>query len=305
MIPKKFSLAVLLTCYNRRKTTLTSLQSLFDQCRPEGVNLKVFLVDDGCTDGTGDAVRFAFPQVQVIQGDGSLFWCNGMRRAWEHAVKDDPDFYLWLNDDVELENDALIQLLQTYCQVSSGRSINGSFPAEGDATSRSSDPSQYVPSIIIGSCRDSVTGEHAYGGQRRLGIHPGKLAPVVPEVDQPVECDTFQGNIVLISRAVYERVGTLRSFNHAMGDTDYGYRAVQAGCKLWVAPRYIGVCGINRKENMNERSNLSLIERFQIVRKRIPPSDWLRFLWAHAGGRALLYWPRIYVRVLLNRDTRS
>ncbi len=63
-------IAVLLTCHNRRAETLRCLEALLAQ--DAGASLRVFLVDDGSTDGTGEAVRVSFPQVNVVQGDGSL-----------------------------------------------------------------------------------------------------------------------------------------------------------------------------------------------------------------------------------------
>ncbi len=63
-------IAVLITCFNRRELTLRCLRSLFAQRTPDGYALNVFLTDDGCSDGTGDAVRRVFPQVAVLAGDG-------------------------------------------------------------------------------------------------------------------------------------------------------------------------------------------------------------------------------------------
>lgn len=95
-------IAVLMTCHNRKEATIRCLRGL-----PSDVD--VYLVDDGSTDGTGEAVR-EFSRgdrengrVRVIEGDGSLYWAKGMRLAWETAVEHgDYDGYLWLNDDVEL-----------------------------------------------------------------------------------------------------------------------------------------------------------------------------------------------------------
>lgn len=102
-------LAVLITSYNRREATLGCLSRLLPQLGDEGV---VYLVDDGSTDGTGSKVRAGYPAVRVIDGDGSLYWAKGMRKAWEAAVaeRDDWDGFLWLNDDTELDGIALQQL---------------------------------------------------------------------------------------------------------------------------------------------------------------------------------------------------
>ena len=78
-------IAALITCHNRKSKTIACLERLFQQALPLGVLLKVYLVDDGSTDGTAEAVREKFPSVSVISADGSLFWCRGMRLAWKHA----------------------------------------------------------------------------------------------------------------------------------------------------------------------------------------------------------------------------
>ena len=106
----KLSIAVLMTCYNRVATTLECLKRLMPQL---GNADKVFLVDDGSSDGTGAKVRSRFPIVRVINGDGSLYWAKGMRKAWEAAVSErsDWDAYLWLNDDAMLSSDAIATML--------------------------------------------------------------------------------------------------------------------------------------------------------------------------------------------------
>ena len=103
-------LAVLIASHNRRESTLGCLSRLLPQLDEEGL---VYLVDDGSTDGTGSNVRASYPTVRVIDGDGSLYWAKGMRKAWEVAVAErhDWDGYLWLNDDTELYPDAIAKML--------------------------------------------------------------------------------------------------------------------------------------------------------------------------------------------------
>src|SRR5262245_41763769 len=94
--------AVLVTCHNRKPKTLGSLAALYGQQLEEGVQLDVFLVDDGSSDGTSEAVAVRFPAVHITRGSGDLYWVGGMRAAYEAASRADYDYHLWLNDDTIL-----------------------------------------------------------------------------------------------------------------------------------------------------------------------------------------------------------
>jgi GT2 family glycosyltransferase len=76
------TIAVLLTCYNRKQKTLGCLRSLLGQ--PQGFNsrLTVYLLDDASTDGTANAIAEEFPQVRLLEGDGNYYWNGGMRAAF-------------------------------------------------------------------------------------------------------------------------------------------------------------------------------------------------------------------------------
>ena len=107
------NVAVLMSCHNRCEMTLNCLArlaSVFDATAD--CSFKVFLADDGSTDGTAVAVRKRFPNVNVIEGDGNLFWAKGMNLAWRTSIAvDDWDAYLWLNDDTELNENSMIRIL--------------------------------------------------------------------------------------------------------------------------------------------------------------------------------------------------
>ena len=270
------TIAVLTTCHNRRAVTLACLDRLFMQTLPAETTLEVYLVDDGSVDGTADAVKGSFPDVNIILGDGQLFWCNGMRLAWERAATADPDFYLWLNDDVMLFDRAVETLLDTWSQ------------------------SGAQETIVVGSCCDPASGYLTYGGQRRTSSHPARLQAVHPE-GRAVDCETFQSNALLVPRAVYNRIGMIDSFQHAMGDTDYGYRARKAGCRCLVAPGFLAACESNAAPTYWRRGP-SLSQRWRLLnsRKGLPFSDWLRFARRHGGLIWPIHWLRPYLRVILN-----
>ncbi len=273
-------LAVLLSCHNRKRQTVKCLERLFSQNLPSRTGLRVYLVDDGSTDGTRQAIQNEFPAVHIIQGSGNLFWCRGMRLAWQTGAVENPEFYLWLNDDTTLENGAVQVLYDTwYDEALVGR----------------------PDTIVVGSCCDPDTGGHTYGGRLRLGGHPLILKPVPPG-RQPQTCDTFEGNVVLVPRAVFEKVGMIGEFQHAMGDTDYGYRAAKAGCQLLVAPGFLASCKRNPPQTSYWYQGPSRSQRWRLLnsRKGMPPRDWLFFARRHGGSLWFLYWLRPYLRVLLD-----
>ena len=98
----KKNLAVLITCHNRLEKTKECLKSIYFQKKIEQYDVKVFLVDDGSTDGTPEYIKENFPEIILIQGDGNLYWGGGMYLAWEEALKykKNFDYFLWVNDDV-------------------------------------------------------------------------------------------------------------------------------------------------------------------------------------------------------------
>ncbi len=79
------------------------LATLAEQLAPD-FQFDVFLVDDGCTDGTGDRVLELPLATTVIKGSGSLYWNRGMALAYDSArsSKKKFDAYMLYNDDVLL-----------------------------------------------------------------------------------------------------------------------------------------------------------------------------------------------------------
>lgn len=106
------SIAVLLTVFNRKEKTLQCLGNLYKQLPIQGYSVDIYLTNDGCTDGTPEAIAQKFPEVEIIHSKGNLFWNRGMYTAWKEATKrKEYDYYLWLNDDTFLFDNTLNKLL--------------------------------------------------------------------------------------------------------------------------------------------------------------------------------------------------
>jgi len=271
-------IAALMTCHNRVACTTQSVRALKAQAVP-GVSVDLFLVDDGSRDGTAQAIREVIPDATVLAGDGNLFWCGGVRWAFDEAIRKGYDFYLWLNDDTTLDEDALVRLMDTYRAVSAD---------VFDAT------------IVVGSTRDPKTGLFTYGGWSRYrkptGLISWKKTP--PNMDAPLSCDTMNGNCVLISKSVVERIGNIDvAFIHAMGDLDYGLRAIKSGCRIYIAPGYYGTCASNEQAGLRAGSQAPLSARWKqlLGPKGFPIKAWGVFTYRHKGPLWFLAWLAPYV----------
>ena len=274
-----FKLAILMTTFNRRETTLECLETVKTCLLPNSINLKVILVDDNSTDGTVESIKEKHPHVHIIQGSGKLFWNRGMRLAFLEAMKSKFDYYLWLNDDVLLKYDSINRIV-----IAAQKTNNNS--------------------IVVGSLQDPVTNVLTYGGVRRNSDwHPFKYELVIPSYES-IEVDTMNGNLVLISSKIAEKVGNLDGkFTHSMGDFDYGYRAKMLGFSIIIAPNYFGTCPKNNIEKSWADTSLPRLIRWKLVNqpKGLPPNEWKVFARRYAGIFWPIYWMLPYLRIMLGR----
>lgn len=275
-------IAVLMTSFNRREFTLRSLAALHGRQSAANITWRVFLVDDGSTDGTTDAVRAAFPEVRVLQGDGSLYWNGGMRMAFAAALKESFDAYLFLNDDTVLYNDAIARLVAC---VRMRSEVGG-------------------PVIAVGSTVSALTGKHSYGGMVKQ-VHGAVLRfeKIPPHPCLPIPCDAMNGNIALIPREIADAAGNLdKRFRHQFGDLDYALRAKRLGFEVFVAPGYFGECTANSQAGTWRDVSLPLRERWKHLSspKGVPLREWCLFTFRHYGWRAMYYAFSPYVQTIVS-----
>ncbi len=221
--------AALLACHNRKVKTLACLKSLFE-ILPE---VDVYLTDDGCTDGTAESIQAFFPQVNVIKGDGSLFWNGGMLVAWKEALKRYYDEYIWLNDDVKLYPD-FYKELKTCCK-------------NDDC-------------IISGLIEDIDKKQIIYGGY-------DANKQLVKATGKSQEIFWMNGNVVLVPRKVVEKIGILDSnYIHDLGDVDYGMRARENGISV-LSTRKAIAAGYRNDVCRVRKWGTTLLQRFKALNK--------------------------------------
>ena len=277
------TIAVLMTCHNRAQKTLKCLDALYAQKTDKDISYHVFLVDDGSTDGTSDIVKSNYPDAAIIRGDGSLFWNRGMHLAFKTALVTGFDYYLWLNDDTFLYDDAVDAMLSVHKTLSVKNKPN---------------------SIVAASTKDPDTGDFSYGGyrKRKNWLNPLDLYQVPPE-DEAIEVVTSCGNCVLIPSSVTDLVGNMDpAYQHRWGDVDYGLQACAKGCSVWMAPGYQGECGDNPNADRWRDASLPLKERISELHslKGLSRADWKRYTSKHAGPFWFMVWVRPYLRLMVD-----
>ena len=297
-------IAVILTCFNRKKQTISCLEQLYssvekyNNTNKEEIVLSVFLTDDGCTDGTSDAIRdkFADKDITILKGNGNLFWAGGMRLAWRAALANEKewDFYLLLNDDTDLLDCTWDELMgaHQYCLATYGNSG--------------------IYSGITSAKRDH--GKMTYGGDvwvNKLLAKSQRLKPT----GTPQRCDMTNANILLVSNDVVKKIGIFsEAYTHGIADYDYSIRANKNGFPVLVTANFCGRCENDHKpQNDVEKAikAMSLKERKAYFRHPLHSnSDYLAFIKANAPlrypivwfGRFLnTYFPKMYYSLSKNR----
>lgn len=278
--------AVLITCWNERERILTSLEQLFrqiDLMKTEGLyEFTVFLADGGSTDGTIDELDEKYSQLTLVRGSHRKNWIQGTNLAWETAAKEDFDFYILLSSKIRLEEGALESMME-----------NSKFLRH--------------KVLLTGSVADSK-GNIVSGGRTKKG----KI--VQPDPLIPVPCYNFEGDLVLVPKAVYSKVGMLdKVYNYKFADYDYGVRACKAGIQRAVAPGVLAKKDAAAPLPRWRDASYTIKDRFKYMtatERRIPRElfiyDCRRIGFFGAMGRMVaLYFKMLTTRKQANEQSKS
>lgn len=301
-----FRIAVILTCFNRKDLTLASLQSLYQAQRTYNeigenkLSLSVFLTDDGCTDGTADAILSSLPNedIHIIQGTGSLYWAGGMRMAWKQALKSGVswDFYLLINDDTLFRMDAFVELFQTHNYVISQHHKAG---------------------VYCGICSSPDGLTVTYGGKKHCKGLFGKAVLLMP-TGIPQSCSMTNANILMVSSIVVDSMGIFDDFyTHTNADWAYGIEAGKHGFPVYVTGKVCGLCEYDHPTEIMQAEKviaMSISERIHFFNHPLRGTkDRLYFMWKYfklrffalCFARVLnIFLPHLYYALITKRPNK-
>ena len=198
-------IGIAISTYNSEKVIKRCLLGLKNQ------NYKFVIFDDASTDETINEAKKIIPNLVLLNGDGSSWWGGGTARAVDKCFSLGCDFVLMLNPDAIISSED-IKLIADY-------------------TSRESN--LITAALVVG---DDNNNKLLWGGSKlmmpKLKLLISKYiykknSEVSKVSPKPYETHEVHGRGVMISRSVYNMIGTLdwKKFPHYGADNDYSLRA--------------------------------------------------------------------------------
>lgn len=264
----------LMTCFNRKEKTIRALNNLI-KGNPN-IEFSFIVADDASSDGTMQALK-GFQNVQVLSGNGNLFYSGGMRLAITEAKNAETvyDYCMLFNDDVEFFDTAI----EVLCKKD--------------------------PSVIWVGPTSDEQGALSYGGVVKTSRWRPKTEIIMADSPDGRDCDTFNANCVLIPWDIFKELDNIDDvYTHSMGDFDYGFSAVKKGYVIRVSDKYVGVCPDNPVSVSWRNTDLSMKERIRRKEspKGLPTKEWFYYLKKNYNFiTAVVYSAIPYIRIVIKK----
>lgn len=225
--------------HNRREITLKCLRSLA-RIDAENLDVHIVVVDDGSTDGTSEAIAEEFPQVEVVKGDGNLWYTEGTNVGVRAALKHDPDYVLMMNDDQVFDSKFLKYMVETAEKYP--RTVVGSLLLLWDTPHKL---------FQVAPVWNTWLGDWQHWEQQTVWTVPAK----------PWNVDVIVGNCLLVPTEAIRRHGLMNSGRYVnFGDAEYTPRLKRNGWRLLIDPRARVFCQPNA--SVQRLTTMSLREKF-------------------------------------------
>jgi GT2 family glycosyltransferase len=210
---------IVIPTFNRQKLLERLLQQINEQkVLLKDVTYRTIVVVDGSTDGTYEMLASVFPEVQVVNGSGNLWYTRSMNLGFEKAYELGGDYILTLNDDVVLDN--------RYLQVMAQYALSGDECVIGSLSLTLHEP----PRILFSGVRKYIRWR-----QKNIKYHP--IFTVYDESMQGLHHSVvLPGRGILVSQFIVKKLNGFDDyFIQYHSDEDFCLRAAREGASIMVS----------------------------------------------------------------------
>ncbi|HEX6280047.1 MAG TPA: glycosyltransferase family 2 protein [Pyrinomonadaceae bacterium] len=277
----EIKVAIVTPIHNRREITLQCLRSLA-RTDQKGLDVSIYIVDDGSTDGSSEAISREFPDVRLIRGDGNLWFTEGTNVGIRAAMADRPDYVLAINDDSVFDTFFLQRLVATADAYP--RSVVGPLLLLWD------EPHRLFQTAPVWK---TLAGGWKHWQRQTVWTVP----------DAAWEVEIIVGNCVLIPAEAVRECGVMDSKRFPnFGDAEYTPRLKKAGFKLIIEPEARVFCQPNAiPQRLRDKKAATLVRELLFDMKS--PSNLTRMFLSHIRGGPSPFKGFVAFGVLLARTT--
>lgn len=207
---KNSSVAIITINYNGKDFLVPGIKSMLQMSG----QYKIFVVDNASTDNSIEQLQDECPQVEVIKNDSNYGFAQANNIGMEVALKQGFDYFLIINNDIEVAPDMLERLLM-----------------------QASETSVTVPKIYYYSPSDLIWSAGGYIDSNSEAKHRGFREKDNGQFDEECDIETATGCCLLVHRKIYEKIGGFDE-NYFMycEDTDWCHRMREAGVQIHYIP---------------------------------------------------------------------
>lgn len=201
--------------YNRRQDTLECLASLEQNTYK---NHKIIVLDNSSTDGSVEAIKAAFPAVEVMVLTENGGYAGNNNVGIKVAMDQGADWVFVLNEDTILATDCLARLIEV-----------------GE-----SDPSIGIVGPMVYHHDEPNVIQSAGGkiGPYWESLHLAQNEPDQGQFNQPHLVDWISGCGIMVRRAVIDQVGMIdERYFYYWEETEWCLRAGRAGWRIMHVPQ--------------------------------------------------------------------
>jgi GT2 family glycosyltransferase len=213
-MPQPLVITVILNT-NRRADTLDCLRSL---AQSSYTNSRVIVLDNASSDGSVDAIRSAFPAVQMLELTENLGYAGNNNVGIQAALEQGADWVLVLNEDTIVAPACLAELVRV-----------------GE-----SDPRVGIVGPMVYHHGEPTIIQSAGGrlGRYWESQHIAQNEADTQQFSAPHAVDWISGCAILVRRAVIEQVGMLdERFFYYWEETEWCLRARRGGWQILHVPQ--------------------------------------------------------------------